>query len=119
MARIFFRGANLIDGIHQPESNATVVVDGEHIVAVSANGGAPEPTANDTVFDLAGKSLMPGMIQCHYHVAYDNIASLDQIDMKHSPTYLTLLAAKNAELLLRSSSPGRWARARSTISMWR
>ena len=106
MARIFFRGANLIDGIHQPESNATVVVDGERIVAVAANGDAPEPTANDTVFDLGGKSLMPGMIQCHYHVAYDNIVNLNEIDMKHSPTYLTLLAAKNADLLLRSGFTG-------------
>ena len=106
MERIFFRDANLIDGIHKPKRNATVVVEGERITAVGTNGDAPAPGAHDTVFDLAGKSLMPGMVQCHYHVAYANISDLDDIDMKYPATYLTLIAAKNAELLLRSGFTG-------------
>jgi len=106
MARIFFRRANLIDGIHPPKPNATVVVEGERIAAVGTNGNAPRPAANDVVFDLGGKSLMPGMVMCHYHVAYDNISSIEEIDLKHPPTYLTLVAAKNAELLLRSGFTG-------------
>jgi imidazolonepropionase-like amidohydrolase len=106
MGRIFFRGANLIDGIHKPKRNATVVVEGERITAVGTNGDAPAPNGHDTVFDLAGKSLMPGMVQCHYHVAYPNITNLDDIDMKYPATYLTLVAAKNAELLLRSGFTG-------------
>jgi len=106
MGRIFFRGANLIDGIHKPKRNATVVVEGERITAVGTNGDAPAPGAHDTVFDLGGKSLMPGMVQCHYHVAYPNITNLDDIDMKYPATYLTLVAAKNAELLLRSGFTG-------------
>jgi imidazolonepropionase-like amidohydrolase len=106
MGRIFFRGANLIDGIHKPKRNATVVVEGERITAVGTNGDAAAPNGHDTVFDLAGKSLMPGMVQCHYHVAYPNITNLDDIDMKYPATYLTLVAAKNAELLLRSGFTG-------------
>jgi imidazolonepropionase-like amidohydrolase len=106
MGRIFFRGANLIDGVHKPKRNATVVVEGERITAVGTNGDAPVAGAHDTVFDLGGKSLMPGMVQCHYHVAYPNISSLDDIDMKYPATYLTLVAAKNAELLLRSGFTG-------------
>jgi imidazolonepropionase-like amidohydrolase len=106
MGRIFFRGANLIDGVHKPKRNATVVVEGERITAVGTNGDAPAAGAHDTVFDLGGKSLMPGMVQCHYHVAYPNISSLDDIDMKYPATYLTLVAAKNAELLLRSGFTG-------------
>jgi len=106
MGRIFFRGANLIDGIHKPKRNATVVVEGERITAVGTNGDAPAPNGHDTVFDLAGKSLMPGMVQCHYHVAYANISDPDDIDMKYPATYLTLIAAKNAELLLRSGFTG-------------
>jgi imidazolonepropionase-like amidohydrolase len=98
MGRIFFRGANLIDGMHAPKANATVVVEGERITAVGTNGNVPKPTAQDTVYDLGGKSLMPGMVMCHYHVAYDNVARMEDIDMRHPPTFLTLIAAKNAEL---------------------
>jgi imidazolonepropionase-like amidohydrolase len=106
MERTFFRRANLIDGIHAPRKNATVVVEDQRITAVATNGDAPKPSANDVVYDLAGRSLMPGMVQCHYHVAYDNIGSLLDLDMKHPPTMLTLIAAKNAELLLRSGFTG-------------
>lgn len=106
MGRIFFRRANLIDGIHAPRKNATVVVEDERITAVSANGDAPKASANDLVYDLAGRSLMPGMVQCHYHVAYDNVDKLEDIDLRHPPTMLTLIAAKNAELLLRSGFTG-------------
>lgn len=106
MSRIFFREANLLNGAHAPKPHTTVVVEGERITAVGANGNMPKPTAQDVVYDLGGKTLMPGMVQCHYHVAYDNIATIDDIDMKHPPTMLTLIAAKNAELLLRSGFTG-------------
>jgi imidazolonepropionase-like amidohydrolase len=106
MGRTFFRRANLIDGRNAPKKNVTVVVEDQRITAVATNGDAPKPTANDVVYDLAGRSLMPGMVQCHYHVAYDNIGTLFDLDMKHPPTMLTLIAAKNAELLLRSGFTG-------------
>jgi len=106
MGRTYFRRANLIDGRNAPKKNATVVVEGQRITAVGTNGDAPKPAANDVVYDLAGRSLMPGMVQCHYHVAYDNIDTLFDLDMKHPPTMLTLIAAKNAELLLRSGFTG-------------
>ena len=106
MGRTFFRRANLIDGVNPPKKNATVVVDGERIAAVGTNGDAPKPGPQDIVYGLAGRSLMPGMVQCHYHVAYDNIGDMFELDMKHPPTMLTLIAAKNAELLLRSGFTG-------------
>jgi imidazolonepropionase-like amidohydrolase len=78
MSRTFFRCANLIDGRNPPRNNSTVVVEGRRITAVAANGDASKPSAKDIVYDLAGRSLMPGMIQCHYHVGYDNLASLTE-----------------------------------------
>jgi len=66
MGRIFFRRANLIDGRNAPKKNATVVVEDDRIAAVATNGDAPKPSGNDVVYDLAGRSLMPGMVQCHY-----------------------------------------------------
>src|SRR6185312_7660988 len=102
MGRIFFCQVNLLDGIHAPVQDATVVGEGDRITAVGNNGAVPIPTPQDTVYHLNGRSLMPGMIQCHYHVAYDNIGNLLDLDMKHPPTMLTLIAARNAYLLLRS-----------------
>jgi len=106
MARVFFNGANLIDGVNPPRPNSTVVVEDDRIIAVGTDGGMPKPAARDTVFNLGGKSLMPGMNQCHFHAGYININSTFDIELKHPPTYMTLAAAKNAELLLRSGFTG-------------
>jgi len=106
MGRIFFRRANLIDGRNAPKKNATVVVEDERITAIATNGDVPKPHANDVVYDLAGSSLMPGMVQCHYHVAYADIEKIEDVDLKYAATMLTLIAAKNAELLLRSGFTG-------------
>jgi imidazolonepropionase-like amidohydrolase len=106
MGRIFFRRANLIDGRNAPKKNATVVVEDDRITAVATNGDAPKPGANDVVYDLAGRSLMPGMVQCHYHVAYANAERLEDVDLKYPATMLALIAAKNAEVLLRSGFTG-------------
>jgi imidazolonepropionase-like amidohydrolase len=106
MGRTFFRRANLIDGINPPRKNSVVVVEDERITNVSAEAEAPAPSPNDLIFDLDGRSLMPGMIQCHYHVAYDNVGNLIDLDLKHPATMLTLIAAKNAELLLRCGFTG-------------
>jgi len=106
MGRTFFRRVNLIDGINPPRKNSVVVVEDERITAVSSEADAPPPSANDVIFDLDGRSLMPGMVQCHYHVAYDNVGNLLDLDLKHPATMLTLIAAKNAELLLRCGFTG-------------
>src|SRR5581483_4926233 len=82
----------------------TVVVEGQRITAVDTEG--VPATADDAVFDLGGKTIMPGMVTGHYHVAYDHVHSPEEIDMKHSAGYTTLVAAKNAELTLRSGYTG-------------
>lgn len=100
MTKTFLRGARLIDGVNKPVNNKVIVLEGERIVSVSSMAKAHAPSPDDTVIDLDGKVVMPGMAQCHYHAAYNNVTSAAQIDLAHPPTTLTLIAAKNAETLL-------------------
>ena len=64
--RIVFRGVNLIDGEHPAQPGMTVVVRGERIETVAPDA-AFEPSPEDQIHDLGGLSLMPGMVQCHFH----------------------------------------------------
>ena len=101
MPKTFFQNANLLDGVNPPIPGTTVILEGNRIVEIgTGKKKVSVPTDKDQVFALDGKTLMPGMAFCHFHVAYDNVASGQEIDLKHSPTMLTLVAAKNAELLL-------------------
>lgn len=101
MNRIFLVGAILIDGAEAPRPDTTVVIAGNRITAVGASGSVPPPDAGDQVLDLAGAAVMPGMFQCHMHAAMDDATSFIELDLKYPPTYLTLVAARNLQRMLR------------------
>jgi imidazolonepropionase-like amidohydrolase len=101
MGRILFQDANLIDGDGPPRPGVTVVVDGERIAEVLP--GPPAAVAeDDRVIDLAGKSLMPGLVLCHFHaVFYDGPSRpAPSLGLEHTPTLLALFAEKHVALAL-------------------
>jgi imidazolonepropionase-like amidohydrolase len=102
MKRAFFTAANLIDGVNPLKPNSTVVVENDRIIAVGPDGRVLKPAAGDTVFELRGKSLMPGMVEGHFHAGYLNVGSMTDSGFRYPPSFVALAAARNAELLLRS-----------------
>ena len=63
-------GARLIDGTGgAPLDNATVVVNGRLIEAAGPAGSTPLPEGSE-VIDAAGKTMLPGLIDCHDHLAW-------------------------------------------------
>lgn len=66
MSTIFLKNARIVDGTApEPTAPQGVVIEGDSIREVSATARAPEGAA---VIDLAGKVLMPGLIDAHVHV---------------------------------------------------
>ena len=85
MSAILFQNALLFDGIGETlREGVAVLVEGERIKEVADH---PISTGVATVIDLAGRTLMPGLIDAHYHaVAADpDIAKL--ADMPRSLLY--------------------------------
>ena len=69
---VVFRNANLFDsetGKAKPRS--MVVVSGNRITAVGADGSVPIPAGAEVV-DVGGKMLMPGMWDMHVHTSDDD-----------------------------------------------
>jgi imidazolonepropionase-like amidohydrolase len=50
--------------------------------------------------DARGGTIMPGLIESHFHPTYFNVAALEDLDIKYPVEYVTLLAAVNAKLAL-------------------
>ncbi|MCA9509848.1 MAG: amidohydrolase family protein [Myxococcota bacterium] len=102
MARTVFTGANLIDGLHPARPAQTVVVDGNRIAEVGDDGRvATRP--DDRVVALAGRTLMPGMVQCHFHShfgAFGDGVTAPALGLEAAPPYLSMLAAVNAKTSL-------------------
>jgi imidazolonepropionase-like amidohydrolase len=66
---IVLRGGTLIDGTGQaPVRDATLVVRDGRIETVTTSGAPPPPGVE--VVDLAGKTVLPGLIDCHDHLAF-------------------------------------------------
>ena len=65
---VAFKGATLIDGTGKaPVQNAVLVIDGERIVAAGPAAKVKIPQGARAV-DLAGRTIMPGLINAHGHV---------------------------------------------------
>jgi len=50
--------------------------------------------------DAGGGTIMPGLVEAHFHPTYFNVAALEDLDIKYPVEYVTLLAAANAKLAL-------------------
>ena len=102
MARTVFKGANLLDGTSAARSNMTVVVESGTIAQV-AGDGTVTPQSGDTVVDLKGDTLMPGLIQSHWHGSYRGIDfACPPVGLEKPPGYLMLVALKHAQMALNS-----------------
>ena len=50
--------------------------------------------------DARGGTIMPGLVEAHFHPTYFNVAELADLDIKYPVEYVTLLASCNAKLAL-------------------
>jgi len=68
---ILFTNVNVFDGVNEALiKNANVVVTGNKITAVSTE---PLAVAGGTVIDGGGRTMMPGMIDVHWHTYFANL----------------------------------------------
>ncbi|MCB0996800.1 MAG: amidohydrolase family protein [Acidimicrobiales bacterium] len=101
MGRIFFTGANLLDGARAAVAGTTVVVDGQHISFVGPDTDAPGVDAADTVVTLDGATLMPGMVSGHFHTTYHDVGAVPApFGLEHPPAFQAYRALVNVQTAL-------------------
>ena len=91
----------LIDGTGTSSvSDAVVLIENGRISYAGPAKGAPlaDPAAEQ--IDALGGTILPGLVEAHYHPTYFNVAALEDLDIKYPVEYVSLLAAANARLAL-------------------
>ena len=102
MARTVFTNAQLFDGQNEPRRGVHVVVSGRRVESLS-EGTAPQAGEDDRSVDLAGRTLMPGMVQGHFHThfgAFGSGISSPILGLEATPAYHGILAARNVQTAL-------------------
>ena len=64
MARTLFQGGLVFDGTGSPPADADVVIEDGRIVEVGSG------LDGDDAVECAGKALLPGLFDCHVHLAF-------------------------------------------------
>ncbi len=91
----------LIDGNGGvPVSDACLVVKDGRIEYAGAEDTAPEIPDDATRIDAKGGTIIPGLVEAHFHATYFNILSLEDLDIKYPVEYVSLLASVNCKLAL-------------------
>ena len=91
----------MLDG-GQLRPGRTVVVEGKRIASVTdGDPGAPDP--QDRIIDLAGRTLMPGMVTCHFHATYHELgAAPAPFGLEEPPALQAVRAVNNLATVVRA-----------------
>lgn len=94
-------GGQMVDGTGAPPvaDAAVVIADGLIRYAGPAAGVPPLPPEHVRI-DARGGTILPGLIEAHFHPTYFNVAALEDLDIKYPVEYVTLLASVNCKLAL-------------------
>lgn len=103
MTPTLLRGGAVIDGTGAAPRPADVLLEVDRIVAVGPDLAAP---ADATVHDVAGCTVMPGLIDAHCHITFGEPSSNDELFFHRSPATAALVAAFDVQKLLRAGVTG-------------
>ncbi|UCC88144.1 MAG: amidohydrolase family protein, partial [Anaerolineales bacterium] len=95
-------GAKLVDGTGgAPLEDVVVVIEGDRISMVGKRDTTTIPRGAE-VIDVTGKTVIPGLINCHTHLCLDGSPDPITALKQRSFTENVLIAAKHAEATLRA-----------------
>lgn len=102
MARaLLIQNATVIDGTGaEPLEHAAVLVEDGRISAVGPVDTVSAPPGDIARLDASNLTVMPGMVDCHFHGVYQDVTCWEDYDLRRSIEHATILAARNAQTLL-------------------
>lgn len=100
---MILRDVRLLDGTGELYEEAAIRFDSEsgRIAAV----GDVEPAPEESIYDLSGKTIMPGLVDAHVHFSLSGEASVAEV-VQMSEAELALVEARNARKTLESGVTG-------------
>ena len=83
-----------------PVPDAALVITDGRIAYAGPAASAPAVPPDARRIDARGGTILPGLVEAHFHATYFNIEKLEDLDIKFPVEYVSLLAGTNAKLAL-------------------
>jgi imidazolonepropionase-like amidohydrolase len=91
----------LVDGTGKAAvADASLVIENGRITYAGSAAAVPAVAAGAQKIDARGGTIMPGLVEAHFHATYFNVQKLEDLDIKYPVEYVTLLASVNCRLAL-------------------
>ncbi len=101
---ILLKGGRVVDGLGNAPTDSDVLLEQQRVSAVGEGLNAP---ADATVLDVTGCTVMPGLIDAHCHISFDEPSSNDELFYHRGREGLAaIVAAANVKKLLRAGVTG-------------
>ncbi|MGE3822388.1 MAG: amidohydrolase family protein, partial [Isosphaeraceae bacterium] len=77
-------GGKLVDGTGRPAvEDASVLIRDGKVAYAGPTAGAPEVPPDVPRIDAQGGTILPGLVEAHFHPTYFNVAELADLDIKY------------------------------------
>ena len=95
----FVHNGQVVDGTGAAAiPDSCILIESGIIRYVGPLRDAPPVPESAIRIDANGGTIMPGLVEAHFHPTYFNVAALEDLDIKYPVEYVTLLASCNARL---------------------
>jgi imidazolonepropionase-like amidohydrolase len=91
----YIANVTLFDGVRVRAKQGVLVGDDGRIAWSGAHARATREARAARSIDASGKTLTPGLIDCHVHLQFDGVADFEREAREMTPTLAALKAARN------------------------
>ncbi len=103
---LIVHGGMLIDGLGAPPRRADVLIGQDKILEIRSPGEQTTLTADIPRLDATGMTVMPGLIDAHCHISFDEPNSNDELFFHRREGLTAIIAAVNVQKLLAAGVTG-------------
>ena len=104
--KILIENGTIIDGTGSKEYKGNIVIEGNKIIAVGKNAIEVSQEDNIQKIDASNKFIMPGIIDAHCHITFDEPTSNDELFFHRRQALSAIIAGYNAKKVLLAGVTG-------------
>lgn len=104
--RLLIENGRIIDGLGGEPFEGAVLVTGDRIEAVHRERSSSETAESTARIDALGMTVMPGLIDSHCHISFDEPNSNDELFFHRREGLSAIIAARNVQKLFRAGVTG-------------